>query len=160
MKKKLFLFGLFLFGIASFAQAAFHIEMGGAELQVGGYYTFPGLTVTADLPTESGYVVRFMFTRAVNTTYDIITLAGIPSGWTQPANSTAQVRMVSGAAKTAAELQTFLRQVQVKFDPAKKGQEVMVLISDLASDAGRNIYYSSDTQHYYEFISQGSILTG
>jgi uncharacterized repeat protein (TIGR02543 family)/uncharacterized repeat protein (TIGR01451 family) len=164
MKRKILIITGILFGILFWSRATLTVNMGSAELQGGGYYTFPNATVTGDA-TDRGYVIRFMFTRTVSSG-DVITLpalpAGLPGNWAvQTAISTQYVRVIaapnSASGANAAQMQTFLRQIQVKFDTGKQGHGVTVLISDNISDAGRSIFYSSDTEHYYEYVAYSGI---
>ncbi|MDR0394110.1 MAG: hypothetical protein LBH77_03015, partial [Tannerella sp.] len=160
MKTKLLLITGMLFGILSLGHADLTVDLGGAA-ETSGTYTFPNATVTADAGTDRGYVIWFMFTRATSTG-DLITLPpfliGLPSNWTVNSNSSSNYVKVINAPNansgaTAAQIQAFLRQIQVKYASGKKGQGVTVIISKDVNDAGRNIYYSSDTEHYYEYVA-------
>ncbi|MDR1055092.1 MAG: FG-GAP-like repeat-containing protein, partial [Prevotellaceae bacterium] len=157
MKKKLLLLSILFFSVISLSHAALVVDMGNST-KTGAYYTFPNLTVTGNAG-DKGYVIRFMFTRTVETG-DAISLPTMPSSnWTENAVSTEYVRMIdiTGGA-IAAELQDFLRSIQITFASTKKGQEVAVLISETSTDTGKNIYYSSDTDHWYEYVSATQIL--
>lgn len=157
MKKKLLFFVMLLFSIASslLTHAAIVVDMGNS-VKSGNYYTFPDLTVTGN-PGDKGYVVRFMFTRAVETG-DKIDWPSLPGGWTENVNSSEFVRMIDiGTGATPADLQTFLRSVQISIKAGKNGHAVMVLISESSADAGRTIYYSSDTEQWYEYVPAQNI---
>jgi uncharacterized repeat protein (TIGR02543 family) len=128
----------------------------GNSVKTGSYYTFPDLTVTGNAG-DKGYVVRFMFTRAVETG-DKIAWPSLPAGWAENANSSEFVRMIDiSAGATTADLQTFLRSVQISLKTGKNGHAVMVLISESSADAGRTIYYSSDTEQWYEYVPAQNI---
>ncbi|MDR0349282.1 MAG: InlB B-repeat-containing protein [Tannerella sp.] len=161
MKKKILIITGVLFSILFPCRATLVIDMGSAILQ-GRYYTYPDATVTGNA-ADKGYVIRFMFTHKV-TKDDEINFpslpAGLPGNWQIHPSSMQNARVVAApddkSGATAAQLQAFLRQVQVKFDTRKEGQAIMVLISDNFSEAGQNIYYSPDTKHYYEFVENKS----
>ncbi|HCC51802.1 MAG TPA: hypothetical protein DEQ30_06890, partial [Porphyromonadaceae bacterium] len=128
----------------------------GSSVRSGNSYTFPDLTVTG-ASGDKGYVLRIMFTRAVSSG-DMITLPSAPSGWSVNSMSTQHVRvldMASGA--TPADIQAYLRSVTITVDAGKQGNGVIFLISESAEDAGRHIYYCSDTDNWYEYVNSASI---
>ena len=156
MKRLLVLLILMFCGI-NISQATISVDFGTA-LKTGNTYTFPGLTVTGG-SGEKGFLVRIMFTRAVSGT-DEIKLPALPPGWTRnTTSSTKYVQVlnppVAGASIT--ELESFLQGIQVVVDGAKKGHGIVVLISENSADAGRNIYYCSDTDNWYEHILDNQI---
>ena len=111
--------------IVTLSHAAFWEDMG-SNLKTGSYYTFPDLTVVGD-PSDRGFSVRFMFTRSV-TSSDQIVLPALQSGWPVNAGSTQYTRIVNIAVPgaTAALLQHFLRQGQIYIDPLKIGHDVKI----------------------------------
>ncbi|MDR2917092.1 MAG: DUF11 domain-containing protein, partial [Tannerella sp.] len=157
IKKRLLLLFVSLFCVTSFLQATISVDLG-KSVKISNYYTFPDLTVTGD-PADKGYVIRIMFTRAVNSN-DKVTLPTLLSGWSLNSISTNHVRVIDIAAGASpADMQSFLRNVKTEVDAAKKGHGVMFLISESAVDAGRSVFYSADTDNWYEYINNGSGLT-
>lgn len=155
MTRKLLLVQLIISCCISFTYAAFQVNLGSA-VKTGSYYTFPNLTVTGNA-ADKAYVIRLMFTRAT-ASGDAIILPALPGGWVKNIKSTNYVQMIdisSGASAT--DLQTFLRKVQVTFASGKKGQGIMVLLSDSQGDANRLMYYSSDNDHWYEYVPASGI---
>lgn len=157
MIRRLLFAQLFISCIISFTNAALEVKLGNA-VKTDTYYTFPNLTVTGNV-ADKGYVIRIMFTRATDNA-DVITLptSWPGSGWKENENSTKFVRMIDitdGA--TAAQLQSYLQTVKISFASNKKGQGIMVLLSDKKDDAGRQMYYSSDNDHWYEYVPHDKI---
>ena len=160
MKRLLLLFFM-LCGINIFSQATISVNVD-SRIKTNNYYEFPDLTVTGN-PTDRGFLVRIMFTRAV-TNLDKIDLPALPSGWTSiplPVGTTnpnhLKLLSISGTGATPAELQAFLRGIRINVDPDKNGHGVIILISESAEDAGRFVYYCSDTDNWYELIKQNGI---
>ncbi|MDR2146114.1 MAG: InlB B-repeat-containing protein [Tannerella sp.] len=159
MRKKLLLLCVSLLcGTGMFTQAAISVDLGAYTVTPPNQYAFPNATVTGN-PGDLGYVVRVMFTRAV-TSLDVISLPSLPSGFSEHASSNQHVRVINGVSgANPADLQTFLRGITVSVDPGKLGHGIMVLISDNIGDANRAVYYSSETDNWYELINNngGSI---
>jgi uncharacterized repeat protein (TIGR02543 family)/uncharacterized repeat protein (TIGR01451 family) len=155
--KKLICMFLLLVGSTAIIHADLLVTMG-RSVKTADYYTFPDLTVTTNVPGEKGYVVRFMFTRPV-VSGDVINLPSpLPSNWQSDPSSTAYVRVINiSSGADPVDLQKYLRKVEIKFNSSKNGQEIAVVISKNNSDAGRRMYYSSDTKHWYEYVSHKGI---
>lgn len=155
MIRRLLFVQLFISCIVFFTNAALQVNLGNA-VKTSNYYTFPNLTVTGNA-ADRAYVIRMMFTRATSNG-DAIVWPTIISGGERNGLSTNYVQMIdikNGA--TAAQLQSFLRTVRFTFASSKKGQAVLVLLSESSGDAGRRVYYSSDNDHWYEYVGATAI---
>ncbi|MDR2773509.1 MAG: DUF11 domain-containing protein, partial [Tannerella sp.] len=153
MKKRFFLLLMMVCVINTSTHAGLSVTLGNS-VGSSSNNSFPNLTVTGD-DSDRGYVIRIMFTRAITENKDKINLPAMPAGFVEGANSTQYVRVInipSGA--TASEMQAFLRDVSITFDPAKKGHGIMVLISETPGDAARNVYYYADNKHWYENVEE------
>ena len=143
-----------LFCITVFSHASFYLNLG-ESVKSGSYYTFPDAEVFDDNPTDRAYVVRIMFTRAVETGDAIVLPGTLPAGFAQNSNSTEFVRVIdiaSGA--TAEKVQTLLRDIKVSVASGKKGHALMVMLSEESNDANRLMYYSSEKGHWYEYVGE------
>lgn len=120
----------------------------GATAVTSGKYTYPDAVVSGDnirtiLISFSGNVASG----------DSITLPSAPSGFTVSGTSNAYAKRINlDSGTTASAVQDYLR--QVGFSLAGDGQSIEVTVT--SDSIGYDTYYNSDTEHYYQYISDST----
>lgn len=154
MKKKILLLSTLLFSFSVFSHADLSVYLKDA-VKSEAYYTFPDAEVYEGSSTDRAYGIRISFARAFSAGDKIdITL---PHGWSEYPKSTPISRLIKlpDGGVTAAEVESFLQDVQFYLAPDKSGNDVMVvLLQDEShiSDMNRQVYFSLVNNKWYEYV--------
>lgn len=153
MKKKLLLLSVLLFSFTLFSHAALSGINLGESVKKDGYYTFPDAEVYSDNPSDPIRMISIQFRREFSAG-DKIILPSLPNGWNKKSKSTDAAwffDIPSGVA--ASDVQDFLKKIKVTLASNERGNEVVAMLAEGTEAHGREIYWFSGTEHWYEYVA-------